>query len=489
MKKIYPTPSYYEEKTEEFIFSEKVYFAIDKNFSNDGFKKLCIEMWHNFTSKKSELVLIEKSNMRNSAVISTSENIPCIEKNTYYEYEIECDRNGIYINYTDDTSLIHSFLTILQLIGPFRRKTNDFAVKALTVKDRPALKMRGMHLCFLRGFPFLFLKKFVALCAFLKVSHIIIESCGTIKFDSMKELSWPDSVSKENIKEIVDYGNSLGVEFIPMFNHVGHATQSRHKTGKHVVLDQAPEYEELFLPGGWTWNVDNEEVINIQRNIRKELSDLFGEGEFFHIGCDEIVDESPIWEGAGISESDGYNRFLNRTSGDIKENLGRKTMMWGDMFLDKKDFPYPFCANTNTTLTYNPDKLTKDMYIVDWQYNITEEKDESVKYFLQYTDPSKLILAPWKDRKRILGRVNLARKYNLYGVIGTTWNSVIFDINDMRYTACCMWEENPDPDELLYSFACHSKVMAAQFLRKLVPAESYETAGFTEDEMLNIIIQ
>ena len=76
MKKIYPTPSYYEEKTEEFIFSKKVYFTIDKKFSNEGFKKLSEEMWYNFTSKKSELVLTEKSNMRNSAVISTSENIP-----------------------------------------------------------------------------------------------------------------------------------------------------------------------------------------------------------------------------------------------------------------------------------------------------------------------------------------------------------------------------------------------------------------------------
>ena len=489
MKKIYPKPSYYAENVEEFVFSDKVYFTIDKNFSNSGFKKLCVELWKNFTASKAELVLTEKSNMGNYAVISKEESFAEMKMNSEYEYEIDCDENAIHINYSEDVGLIHAFCTILQLISAYRRKTNDFVIKTFKVKDKPALKMRGMHLCIFKGISPLFVKKCIALCAFLKVSHIALESFGFVKFDSMRELGWPESYEKNEFKEIIEFGKSLGIEFIPFFNHAGHATQSRHKTGKHVVLNQAPEYEELFMPGGWTWNVDNEEVIELQRNIRNELCDMFGEGEFFHIGCDEIVDEVGIWEDTGISESDGFSRFLNRTSDDIAKNLGRKTMMWGDMFLDSKDFPYPFCANTNTReeLTYSPDKLTDDMYIVDWQYNITEEKDESVRYFIEHVDASRLILAPWMGRDKILGRVKLAKKYNLYGVMGTTWNQVMFDINDMRYTACCMWEEEPDPNELRYSYACHAKTMAMQFARKLVPTDNYKDAGFTEDELLNIL--
>ncbi len=488
MLKIYPNPYYYKENEEEFVFSDKLYFIIDEKFSNQGFKKLCVELWKNFTAGKCELVLIEKNDIGNYAYISTSESICELKKLTEYEYEINCDENGININYSTDTGLIHAFCTILQLISPYRRKTGDFSIKALCIKDKPALSMRGMHLCLFKELSLLWMKKYVALCAFLKVSHIIIESWGAIRFDSMKELGWPDSYSKEDVREIIEFGKALGVEFIPFFNHAGHATQSRHKSGKHVVLDQAPEYEEWFLPGGWTWDVDNEEVINLHRDVRRELCELFGDGDFFHIGCDEIVDENGMWKDSGVGESEGYTRFLNRTASDIKENLGRKTMMWGDMFLDNKDFPFPFCANTNKTLTYDPDDLTKDMYIVDWQYNITEEKEESVKYFLKFTDPAKLILAPWRDRNKIIGRINLAKKYNLFGVIGTTWNSVIFDINDMRYTACAMWEDEVDKNELMYSYACHSKTMAMQFIRKLVPATGFETAGFAKDEMLNIII-
>ncbi|MBQ2942478.1 MAG: family 20 glycosylhydrolase [Clostridia bacterium] len=488
MIKIYPNPCSYEEFDDEFIFSNKLFLFIDKEFSNSGFKKLSAELWRNFTSGKCELELREISGLGKFAVISKDEELTYNENKTDYEYEIECQKNGIYINYSKETGLIHGFLTILQMLSPYRRKTGDFSIRNCHIKDKPGLIMRGIHLCIFKGISLLFVKKCVALCAFLKVSHIILESWGAVRFDSMKELSWPDSHDKDELKEIIEFGKSLGVEFIPFFNHAGHATQSRHKTGKHVVLDQAPEYEELFLPGGWTWNVDNEEVIELHRSVRKELCELFGKGEFFHIGCDEIVDENGIWKNTGISESEGYTRFLNRTASDIKENLGRKTMIWGDMFLDNKDFPYPYCANTNKSLTYDPDNLTKDMYIVDWQYNITEEKEDSVKYFLEFTDPSKLILAPWRDRNKISGRINLAKKYNLFGVIGTTWNSVLFDINDMRYTACAMWEDEIDKNELMYSYACHSKTMAMQFIRKLVPATSYETAGFTEDEILNVII-
>lgn len=488
MIKIYPNPSCYEEYGEEFVFSDKVYFSIDESFSNTGFKKLCVELWRNFTAGKCELEIKEVKGLGNFAVISKSETLADNKRKTDYEYEIDCDENGVNINYSSDIGLIHAFCTILQLISAYRRKTGDFTIKAFNIKDKPALSMRGMHLCLFKELSLLLVKKYVALCAFLKVSHIILESWGAIRLDSMKELGWHDSYSKDEIKEIIDFGKALGVEFIPFFNHAGHATQSRHKAGKHVVLDQAPEYEELFLPGGWTWNVDNEEVIELHKNVRKEFCELFGEGEFFHIGCDEIVDENGIWKDTGIGESEGYARFLNRTACDIKENLGRKTMMWGDMFLDNKDFPFPFCANTNKSITYDPDDVTKDMYIVDWQYNITEEKEESVKYFLEYFDASKLILAPWRDRNKIIGRINLAKKYNLFGVIGTTWNSVIFDINDMRYTACAMWEDEVDKNELMYSYACHSKTMAMQFIRKLIPATSFESAGFTKDEMLNIII-
>ena len=72
-----------------------------------------------------------------------------------------------------------------------------------------------------------------------------------------------------------------------MFNHLGHASQSRFKAGQNVLLDNAPEYEEYFEPGGWTWKVSKPEVKELLRSVRSELCGLFGKGEYFHVGCDE----------------------------------------------------------------------------------------------------------------------------------------------------------------------------------------------------------
>ncbi len=307
------------------------------------------------------------------------------------------------------------------------------------------------------------------MCGFLKVSHIIIESWGGLKFDTMKELAWPDAYTKEDLKEVIFLGKALGVEFIPFFNHLGHAPLAIGRTGLHTILDQNPEYEEWFKPGGWAWDVDNEEVIEMQRKLRAEICELFGEGEYFHIGCDEIADMVGIWDDDDtVTESDGFVRFLNRTADDIKENINRKPIMWGDMFLDITDFRWPFCGNTNEDIFYDPDNLTKDMYIVDWQYNINEDKDESVKYFLKYVDPSHLILSPWQEREKIRGRVNLAKKYKLLGVLGTTWNAES-KLGDMIYTSCCMWEEDDSPYEFDYSSAGYRNIMMRQHMRKLLP--------------------
>ncbi len=67
--------------------------------------------------------------------------------------------------------------------------------------------------------------------------------------------------------------NELGIEIIPMFNHLGHASASRVMHGKHVVLDQNPKLQPLFSEDGWSWNLDNQNTVKLLRNIREELID------------------------------------------------------------------------------------------------------------------------------------------------------------------------------------------------------------------------
>lgn len=481
-----PRPIIAEENDGEFIFSDKVYFIVDKKFSNIEFLELAKTLWSNFTAGKSVLEIEKRSDIKGKALISLSDEAVITEAKTDFEYEIDCNENGISILYSAENGLIHAFFTILQIVSPFRRKTKDFSIPFVEIKDRPALKMRGMHLCVFHGVPISLIKKFVMLCGFLKCSHIILEFWGSLKYDSLSVLGWPDAYEKDDFNEVISIGKAMGMEFIPFFNHLGHAPQSRAKTGKHSVLNQAPEYEEWFKLGGWTWDVENEEVNELHHNIRNELSEMFREGEFVHIGCDEFTDHFRLFGDNDEQESKAFVNFLNNTTEDVRKSLNRKTIMWGEMFLDKKDFAWPFCGNTNDDFCYNPDGLTDDIYIVDWQYNIKEDKPESVEYFLKFKDPSKLILAPWTGRPGIKGRCNLAKKYGCFGVLGTTWNTVYNEISDMLYTAICMWEEDDSPYEDDYSFGVYTKIMVLNYLRKLLPETEYDKAGVLKDDLFDV---
>ena len=67
-----------------------------------------------------------------------------------------------------------------------------------------------------------------------------------LKMDCLAELAWPFAHTKEEIRPLIEEARALGMEVIPMFNHLGHASANREMYGKHVVLDQNPKLEYLF---------------------------------------------------------------------------------------------------------------------------------------------------------------------------------------------------------------------------------------------------
>jgi hypothetical protein len=117
-----------------------------------------------------------------------------------------------------------------------------------------------------------------------------MEFWGCLKMDSLKELSWPEGYTKDEIRPLVEEANALGMEIIPFFQHLGHAALSRMGySGKHVVLDQNLELDYLYYPKsrGWVGIFMSDAVRKLLRSIRRELIDLCGDGEYFHLGCDE----------------------------------------------------------------------------------------------------------------------------------------------------------------------------------------------------------
>lgn len=481
MKELFPAPVEKINSDGTFDFKNKLYLTVGADFDNSDFFRISKELLLNFTCKKAELEINRLDTVTNTAVISCESTPELFEGATGFEYELDIEPDGIKIKYSKSAGLIHAFSSFLLLIEPYCRKTQSFSVKCCHISDSPAIEFRGMHIVVFPELSYSMMRKSVRMCGLLKCSHIVLEFWGMLKFDFMKELAWNNAFTKEQVREIISDAVGMGMECIPMMNQLGHASYSRFKSGKHVLLDQAPEYEELFEEGGWTWNVKHPETKEILSKARDELMELFP-SEYFHCGCDEAYDRDGRHDPDDPEVNEVFISYMNYLTDDLRKH-GKKAMFWGDMFLDNKTFPYP-CASQYvmhcTRCDENLAKFDKDAYIVDWQYSLNEDDTRTLDYFLRTRDPKKMILSSFDEREPILGHVNLVKKRGLFGVLGTTWHRLNLKfLQTVIFTPCVMWSGNSGlydlcTDETMKSFA-------GRYLSKLLPCNGvYEDSGFFE---------
>lgn len=488
MRNLFPRPLFCEEKDGVFCFADTLYLIVGADAQDREIADFRAELCRKFTCQKTALKTVVRPEVTGTARIALTPDAPLTAAKTEYEYEITCDADGLFITYSEPLGLFHAFSTFLQMISMYRRATGDFAIPFCHIKDKPALLFRGLHLISLPDRPFWELLKVIRLCGLLKCTHIAIEFWGTLQYDCLKELAWPGAYTKEQARELAREARAFGMEIIPTLTHFGHASFARFRSGRHVLLDQAPEYEELFLEGGWTWNIKNPETRALLRAMRAELCELFP-GEYFHITCDE--GHACNWmdletDALDDEKNDAFVHYLNGVIAEVKRE-GRTPILWGDMFLDRENFAYPFCANHSPYLQRNVKNLqmlSKDACIADWQYNIDGTKDESVLHFLSERDPKTMLLTPWETKENIRGRCALAQKHGLLGILGSTWHHLNYQFMwCVFYAACQSW--HTDLDYLDKMGVEIPKVTAGRWIGKLNPFDGDRTKlGFVEHELL-----
>ena len=263
----------------------------------------------------------------------------------------------------------------------------------------------------------------------------------------------------------------MGIIPVPMFNHFGHATQSRGLNGKHVVLDQNPSLAYLFTPDGWAWDIQSEEVLTLLANIRKELYELFGDGEYIHLGCDEAY----IY-GNGFIEHKKVAEFFGRITNE-SVNEGRTPLIWGDMFICKEEL-----GNTTARYECNARKIEnaklirtaihKDTIINDWHYEVTEEPWATSAMFKN--EGFRSMCCPWFKRDNIKAAINTVHELDLFGVVQTTWH--VLSARMYMLFECAIRCGTHIPEALSYSI---DGMITATLMRKISFEDyQYEDTGF-----------
>lgn len=447
-----------------FVFSENVTAKASHCLS----KAIFSELWHNFSFRASSLTVEPCNEFVFS--IGAVDRLPLDGA----EYSINVSENGIYVYAESERSLLHGFMTLLDRI---RATEDDSGIKAqidaCQIKDRAAIQTRMVHFCIFPETEPWELQRFIRFCGALKYTHVVLEFWGMLRYDCMKELAWSHAFTKEELRPILREASDLGLEIIPMFNHWGHASGGRVMHGKHVVLDQNPALQTYFSDDGWCWNLQNPKVRNLLKCVREELIDLCGDGEYFHIGCDEAYNFD-------LSTSEGMDAicdFMNEVAKDLC-SVGRRLIVWGDMFL----FRHP-SYNPKNRYTCNAPRadceqymltrLSKDIMIADWQYDAPEAPVETASVF--HHAGFDCMLCPW-DRgiKELNAVLETVKSESLTGVLMTTWHTLTKGMP--LVTMAAVGAYNKVSTDLRYY-----RTETAALLRKVFPANgNYERAGWAK---------
>lgn len=432
------------------------------------------EFWHNFTFQSCTLNVCESKEF----VFSIGNTKPLLIDDC--DYSINVGPDGICVYAENEKNLIRGFMTLLDRFHAIdHEETLAVEIACCQIKDKPMIQNRMVHFCIFPETELWELQRFIRFCGALKYTHIVLEFWGMLQYDCMSELSWSHAFTKEQIKPIIREANDLGLEVIPMFNHWGHASAGRVMHGKHVVLDQNPTLQTYFSEDGWCWDIRKPKIRTLMRKIRTELIELCGDGEYFHIGCDEAYNFKFTKENMDL-----ICDYINEISEEMV-SLKRRVIAWGDMFLYRYAHynpknRYACLAPTSDSAQYLLSRLSKDIVIADWQYNSVELPVETAYVFQKAG--FNCLLCPWdRGKAQTTAVLSTIKTQKLNGLLHTTWHTLSSGMPYVTAAAVGCFEdiENRTFDEL--------RTGSAALLRKVMPiCGDYVKAGWSKIQVHNL---
>ncbi len=234
-------------------------------------------------------------------------------------YVLTVSKEGITIKASTDQGAFYAVQTLRQLMpvsienGTFSE--DEINIQAVTVKDQPQFKYRGMHLDVARHmFSVDFIKKYIDALSMLKMNtfhwHLTDDQGWRIeikKYPKLQEVSayrdetlvghysdqphqfdgkrYGGYYTQEEVKEIVQYAKARFVTVIPEIEMPGHAQAAIAAYPELGCTDEPVEvakkwgvFEEIYCP--------NQKTFAFLEDVLDEVLELFP-SKYIHVGGDE----------------------------------------------------------------------------------------------------------------------------------------------------------------------------------------------------------
>ena len=330
--------------------------------------------------------------------------------------------------------------TLRQLIH--RNADNQASIPALTIKDWPAMRWRGVHDDISRGpVPTLdYVKKQIRTCAAYKLNLFSLYIEHVFDYQSHPLIGPKEgSLTATEIKELVQYARRYYVTLLPEQQAFGHL----HHVLKNEIYSDLAE-----TPHGHVLAPGNEKSYELIKDLYAELVPLFP-GPLFHIGADETFELGQGQTKDRVKEvglGRIYLEHLKRVS-EIMKPYNKRLMFWGDIAMR-----YPELLNI----------LPKDVIAVAWSYGASQSFDNMLK---PYKDAGlDMFVSPGANNwNRIFPNLDAAfinvknfvrdgQKYGALGMLNTTWDDdgeALFGMTwpAIVFGAACSWQPGETPIE------------------------------------------
>ncbi len=197
-------------------------------------------------------------------------------------YRLTVTSSGATLYASSESGAQNGAITLLQLIVP-SSADDIMKLPVCEIEDTPDCSWRGIMVDLARDFHKLpVLYDYIDLCRFYKIRylhlHFTDDQSYTLPSRAYPKLSTPGrNYTEEELRELVSYAISRGVEIIPEIDVPGHCTSF------------AEAYGDIFGRDGII--SQSEASMEAMETIFEELCTLFSDSEYIHMGGDEAAIE------------------------------------------------------------------------------------------------------------------------------------------------------------------------------------------------------
>lgn len=357
-------------------------------------------------------------------------------------YKLSISHEGVVIEGGSYRGILYGVQTLRQMI-----QQEGSVLPCLEIFDYPVMENRGYYHDVTRGrIPTLdTLKKLADTLSFYKMNQLQLYIEHSFLFEDFSEM-WRDDtpLTAEEIMELDEYCQKLGIELVPSLSSFGHLYKLLNtKTYCHLCeLENAKGEPFSFVARQMhhTLDITSEESYELVVRLIEEFMPLFHSKQF-NIGADETFDL-----GKGKSKAYAEEAGLDRIYIDYVKKLcvwlvekEYRPMFWGDVICGFPEFIK---------------ELPKETICLNWGYAWNQSEDQVAALAkagaTQYVCPgvggwNQFINLMESAYSNISRMCNYGEKYGAIGLLNTDWgdfghiNHPSFSTPGIIYGAAFSW--------------------------------------------------